>query len=61
MIERRTAEPAAHEFEQFLLYRLQIRAVHGAERGGVPVPLGAPALVPYEDLFAPPEPHYVAD
>lgn len=28
-------------------------------RGGVPVPLGAPVLVHYEDLFTHPEPHYV--
>ncbi|HXQ52917.1 MAG TPA: phytanoyl-CoA dioxygenase family protein [Stellaceae bacterium] len=30
-----------------------------AFRAGAPVPLGAPALVHYEDLFARPEPHYV--
>jgi hypothetical protein len=30
-----------------------------AFRDGVPVPLGAPQLVHYDDLFARPEPHYV--
>lgn len=30
-----------------------------AFRDGVPVPLGEPVLVHYEDLFAHPEPHYV--
>jgi len=30
-----------------------------AFRDGVPVPLGAPVLVHYDDLFARPEPHYV--
>jgi ectoine hydroxylase-related dioxygenase (phytanoyl-CoA dioxygenase family) len=29
--------------------------------GGVPVPLGAPVLVHYEDLLTRPEPHYVED
>ncbi len=32
-----------------------------AFRGGVPVPLGAPVLVHYEELSTRPEPHYVDD
>jgi hypothetical protein len=30
-------------------------------RHGKPVPLGAPVLVHFEDLYAKPEPHYVDD
>lgn len=31
-----------------------------AFRNGIPIPLGEPILVQYDDLFTQPEPHYIS-